>query len=80
MDFEKLANIFYPGNIDNILSTCDLPGWKEGLVNRLAVVFDPHNIAQEIFKYSSTDRLKLLYIECIEDLEPVNAAVTNFDK
>ena len=46
MDLGQLAHIFYPGNIDNILSFCDLPGWKEGLVNRLAVVFDPHNIAQ----------------------------------
>ena len=46
MDFGSLAQVFYPGNFDNILSTCDLPGWKEGLTKRLAVVFDPHNIAQ----------------------------------
>ena len=77
VDFGGLANIFYPGNMDNILATCDLPGWRERLLQKLAVVYDPHNIAQEIFKHSTPDRLKLHYIECIQDLEPVYATITS---
>ena len=46
-------------------------------MQKLAVVFDPHNIAQEIFKHSTPDRLKLHYIECIQDLEPVYATITS---
>ena len=71
-----LARIFYPGNMDNILSACNLPGWKEGLTKRLAVIFDPHNIAQEIFKYVQ-NQVVLHYIECIQDLEPVKMTLTS---
>ena len=47
------------------------------MLQKLAVVYDPHNIAQEIFKHSTPDRLKLHYIECIQDLEPVYATITS---
>jgi hypothetical protein len=45
--------------------TEQLPGWEEGLIKRLCVVFDPHNILPAMFRDKT---FQLHYIESIEDL------------
>ena len=63
--YSFLESAFDPCNKENLLVTGQLPGWEEGLIKRLCVVYDPHNILPAMFRRKE---FQLHYIELIEDL------------
>ena len=63
-EYKHLESAFDPCNKENLLVTGQLPGWEEGLIKRLCVVYDPHNILPAMFQQKA---FQLHYIESLED-------------
>ena len=63
-EYKHLEKAFDPCNKENLLVTGQLPGWEEGLIKRLCVVYDPHNILPAMFRQKT---FQLHYIESLED-------------
>ena len=70
--YSQFKGFFDPCQRKNILYNQEFLGWQERIINKLCVVYDPHNILVELF---IDKEISLHYIEELEDLEAIREAI-----